>query len=105
MFYCLLQCHVVPFAGTWIETLCSAYLGLHFLSFPSRERGLKLRIQNQTLRTIIVVPFAGTWIETLNIMLALHPFRSFPSRERGLKPAEAAVKAVPLGRSLRGNVD
>ena len=33
-------------------------------SFPSRERGLKPRVYNPQTRLYTVVPLAGTWIET-----------------------------------------
>ena len=54
---------VVPHAGTWIE------MNLDFLcpdvnmSFPTRERGLKLKDYKELLDSGIVVPHAGTWIE------------------------------------------
>ena len=54
---------VVPFAGTWIETICFGGVSERDESFPSRERGLK--------------PF----FKVLNAVWA----GSFPSRERGLK--------------------
>ncbi len=56
---------VVPYAGTWIETLST--------------------IPEDILEK--VVPYAGTWIETLNLALNVYVrLLSFPTRERGLKP-------------------
>ena len=56
---------VVPLAGTWIETpVIPQEHYNHYSSFPSRERGLKLR---NNLEILFFPP-------------------SFPSRERGLKP-------------------
>ena len=56
-------------------------------SFPSRERGLKQGLRYPARFGGAVVPLAGTWIETL---ISSRPFSvlcpSFPSRERGLKP-------------------
>ena len=82
-----LQMYVVPFAGTWIETIKDSFKRAFFsvvpfagawietpripdgrggdMSFPSRERGLKL----------------------FRASAMLCKARSFPSRERGLKPA------------------
>ena len=54
---------VVPFAGTWIETVS--------------PRGSPAACP--------VVPFAGTWIETEKVYMPRSASRSFPSRERGLK--------------------
>ena len=55
---------VAPFAGAWIETGVSGIPLYCRLSLPSRERGLKLRLEE--------------WKK--------QPQRSLPSRERGLKP-------------------
>ena len=55
---------VVPFAGTWIETSVRYTVTVQFLSFPSRERGLKRIRTLATSDEYAVVPFAGTWIET-----------------------------------------
>ena len=54
------------------------------LSFPSRERGLKLAKDYTDLEESIVVPFAGTWIEIL---------------------CTVSRKYNEICRSLRGNVD
>ena len=70
---------VVPLAGTWIEISGTANYDARVLSFPSRERGLKL----------------------LKMERSLLKMRSFPSRERGLKSMQAlsrilAELVVPL---------
>ena len=99
------------------------------MSFPLRERGLKLSERVMSFPTIFVVPLAGTWIETFGTM---HSPRiigtSFPLRERGLKLCQSRIQdavniVVPLagtwietltadgfiqdndGRSPCGNVD
>ena len=54
---------VVPHAGTWIEIDIFITLLLKILSFPTRERGLKL----------------------YHLDFFFHHLLSFPTRERGLK--------------------
>ena len=56
---------VVPFAGTWIETAIQMAVSKEYLSFPSRERGLKHCNYTLLPSKRFVVPFAGTWIETV----------------------------------------
>ena len=55
-----------------------------YLSFPTRERGLKYAYYRDGQGDEAVVPHAGTWIEII--------FGDF-------------VKDAGLGRSPRGNVD
>ena len=83
--------HVVPYAGTWIETWSAPPVGMQCLSFPTRERGLKLsslsiagslRMSFPTrerglklcngipgIRILCVVPYAGTWIKIVYSLL------------------------------------
>ena len=75
--------HVVPHAGTWIEIGNIIYGNLHGVSFPTRERGLKLL--EKAMRYLLCT--------------------SFPTRERGLKYIIASALAGILCRSPRGNVD
>ena len=76
---------VVPLVGTWIET-CSRHSGRRESqrSFPSWERGLKLRIMPGLHIPLHVVPLVGTWIET---------------------PRAGRRKLDGSSRSPRGNVD
>ena len=55
---------VVPHAGTWIEIslACTAFY-YAFMSFPTRERGLKSELFEKVSKFLCVVPHAGTWIE------------------------------------------
>ena len=55
---------VVPLAGTWIETPKSSVRLFGVMSFPLRERGLKLSFSRSCSNLL----------------------SSFPLRERGLKP-------------------
>ena len=57
---------VAPFAGAWIETTDLQLLTYAYQSLPSRERGLKLMIDQFRLCGDIVAPFAGAWIETMS---------------------------------------
>ena len=41
------------------------------MSFPTRERGLKLGLNIQERDAMMVVPYAGTWIETARSRLRL----------------------------------
>ena len=97
------------------------------MSFPSRERGLKLHNGWKHQIFITVVPFAGAWIESVMIRRAVAipgvaPFAgawieimivrkckinrmSLPSRERGLKSFEVPEPVGTRCRSLRGSVD
>ena len=96
--------------GTWIETVkVGTYDEVTIKSFPSWERGLKLR-KMPSIRPItnvvplvgtwietyfalpifplpIVVPLVGTWIETCVYAFVDQVSESFPSWERGLKLA------------------
>ena len=60
-------------------------LQLVIASFPSWERGLKLRRSCHNLKRSLVVPLVGTWIETYVFWHFIQFFWSFPSWERGLK--------------------
>ena len=55
--------NVVPHAGTWIEISDPLPLPASSMSFPTRERGLKLILQELAFINETVVPHAGTWIE------------------------------------------
>ena len=54
---------VVPHAGTWIEITAMYQLSQALASFPTRERGLKLKQKDYVLESSGVVPHARTWIE------------------------------------------
>ena len=54
---------VVPHAGTWIEIMIHPQYADRFMSFPTRERGLKFETSMFSFEPFIVVPHAGTWIE------------------------------------------
>ena len=58
-------CPVVPHEGTWIEMSRAVSPSATFPSFPTRERGLKLKLPSQLFKRAIVVPHEGTWIEIL----------------------------------------
>ena len=97
------------------------------MSFPTRERGLKLNEAEAFVLSYTVVPHARTWIEIialskLLIFFASFPTRerglkfcsrslprtghtSFPTRERGLKYVKHVLYVVLTSRSPRGNVD
>ena len=55
------------------------------MSFPVRERGLKLKLVYVNRMLKFVVPRAGTWIETIRPIAGASAYWSFPVRERGLK--------------------
>ena len=74
---------VVPCAGTWIETATVLEKSQYALSFPVRERGLKLLSHSVNSDRIV----------------------SFPVRERGLKRHVVSELQSHVGRSLCGNVD
>ena len=102
---------VVPFTGAWIEISADGDGRYDHLSFPSRERGLKLPIYSSHAVKLGVAPFTGAWIEItatwrLGTAMRVVPFtgawieisrsgrcrrrrRSLPSRERGLKSGHA----------------
>ena len=55
---------VAPLAGAWIEIQCGVIGNIyHCESLPSRERGLKLLLQEKYGNIILVAPLAGAWIE------------------------------------------
>ena len=75
---------VVPHAGTWIEIISGSSRTFLYLSFPTRERGLKFKKLWKPFQDAWVVPHAGTWIEIANNR---HDYWN------------------PFSRSPRGNVD
>ena len=56
---------VAPFAGAWIEIGMLAIINASDESLPSRERGLKWKLQVVRVLALIVAPFAGAWIEII----------------------------------------
>ena len=98
------------------------------MSLPSRERGLKHKIQSGLILTtavaplagawietastalavtvgVLVAPLAGAWIETENTKILIAYMQSLPSRERGLKHVVETNKvrcAVSLPSRERG---
>ena len=54
---------VVPHEGTWIEIKEKTGDKSYSESFPTRERGLKLKSERVHGSTHNVVPHEGTWIE------------------------------------------
>ena len=77
--------YVVPHAGTWIEIRWNPKRQRIPKSFPTRERGLKLCVDNAFSKCYTVVPHAGTWIEMDYELIFVDTDASFPTRERGLK--------------------
>ena len=75
---------VVPYAGTWIETVLGDYDKEGGAVVPYAGTWIETRILRRTGLTGQVVPYAGTWIET------------------GMY---TTLKVGANGRSLRGNVD
>ena len=119
---------VVPYAGTWIETILTPLISVSgTVSFPTRERGLKLyRIDNQRMpcrsfptrerglkltypphRIILngVVPYAGTWIETPGLINIQLPCLVVPYAGTWIETLHSILRNLSHGRSLRGNVD
>ena len=98
--------HVVPRAGTWIETLSSFNLFCLFPVVPRAGTWIETKpAQLYKDRLTEVVPRAGTWIETISAQDAENALVSFPVRERGLKH-KYDLSIVPiLCRSPCGNVD
>ena len=75
-------------------------------SFPLRERGLKLCDHLIQSTECHVVPLAGTWIETPLYSVVAGSNPSFPLRERGLKLNPIFLIGKPgFSRSPCGNVD
>ena len=78
---------VVPYIGTWIETIVAGEddpekwsyliqvrglkletdktLGANAMSYLIQVRGLKLDSDNSSVISLQVVPYIGTWIETV----------------------------------------
>ena len=57
---------VTPLAGVWIEITSNIGTNLvALLSLPSRECGLKWKVENAVERKEIVTPLAGVWIEII----------------------------------------
>ena len=92
---------VVPRAGTWIETLLYLYPGFLFvLSFPVRERGLKLSICREFDVNEESFPVRERGLKHPSCQPVPYIEKSFPVRERGLKPqpvirCHAAPVVVP----------
>ena len=74
----------------------SVTLPLAGVSFPLRERGLKLDYLCQDKIQTLVVPLAGTWIETFPGGDGGSKGRSFPLRERGLKLSNPVYRYIPV---------
>ena len=67
------------------------------MSFPVRERGLKLYTDLERHEQTCVVPRAGTWIETYPFVVKqIIEILSFPVRERGLKLAVVTAPCTDL---------
>ena len=65
------------------------------MSFPTRERGLKLAKYTDELPDTDVVPHAGTWIEIFSPIACASALWSFPTRERGLKLSSVVSAPAP----------
>ncbi len=56
--------NVAPFTGAWIETIIRKPKARRAKSLPSRERGLKQKLELINGLKSDVAPFTGAWIET-----------------------------------------
>ena len=56
---------VAPHAGAWIETVYYPSMIDHYMSHPTRVRGLKHKRHMDLTDAYAVAPSAGAWIETL----------------------------------------
>ena len=63
-------------------------------SLPSRERGLKLDVDEFHDGRYGVAPLAGAWIEIIHSPPYKNSITSLPSRERGLKSGMATAKRI-----------
>ncbi len=59
---CLLP-RVAPYAGAWIEIRKKKCLPWEYRSLPTRERGLKYPHRLSAIYNLRVAPYAGAWIE------------------------------------------
>ena len=76
---------VVPYIGTWIETVEQSDDDTVSLSYLIQVRGLK----HQSIEQIgikDVVPYIGTWIETTKMDYTFTLKESYLIQVRGLKP-------------------
>ena len=97
---------VVPYAGTWIETLWHTERHELCQSFPTRERGLKRLLPTLLPCRRFVVPYAGTWIETELDEIYGKREKVVPYAGTWIETVnDLGTKAKTACRSLRGNVD
>ena len=76
---------VVPYAGTWIETV-DIKTSIHKSGVvPYAGTWIETQVRMDYVYQARVVPYAGTWIETCEIHGDAQQYLSFPTRERGLK--------------------
>ncbi len=99
--------NVVPYAGTWIETIIILQYQTHLKgSCPTRARGLKPRWKKNPCGNLPVVPYAGTWIETrlyghLDTSLDVVPYAG-----TWIETSNTRFSCIcTMGRALRGHVD
>ena len=74
-------CFVAPLAGAWIEIDRIFVDILYATSLPSRERGLKYKMEVQNIAKAKVAPLAGAWIEILYLIWTIP--RDFSRSPRG----------------------
>ena len=58
---------VVPYIGTWIETIGICYVGGLDAVVPYIGTWIETLSETRKIEDEIVVPYIGTWIETLRI--------------------------------------
>ena len=76
------------------------------MSFPLRERGLKLLYQDHASLPVTVVPLAGTWIETHTHAFLITPVPVVPLAGTWIETIKRRFPtAVANRRSPCGNVD
>ncbi len=56
---------VVPYIGTWIETLYKSRSKVRYLVVPYIGTWIETRHLLRSTERAIVVPYIGTWIETV----------------------------------------
>ena len=76
---------VVPHAGTWIEILTYDTIARRFQSFPTRERGLKCKINIGDKDWEASFPTRERGLKLRVVIVLSSGKQSFPTRERGLK--------------------
>ena len=89
------SCVVVPYAGTWIETLSRKSSSFFSNVVPYAGTWIETTEANLYNKQEIVVPYAGTWIETGKYYEESFELKSFPTRERGLKHLPLCLKSSP----------